>query len=103
MPSLRQSRPGAPKRQPPTARSSAAAVGLGLLLVTGLLGSASACGAGPTIPDRFIYVTNQLDNTLSVIDGSTYQLVANRAGRCLSRGGGGVSGRQACVHRPGRG
>src|SRR5438067_5860030 len=76
MRSLRQSRPGAQKRQPPTARSSAAAVGLGLLLVTGLLGSASACGAGPTIPDRFIYVTNQLDNTLSVIDGSTYQLVA---------------------------
>jgi YVTN family beta-propeller protein len=73
MHSLRQSRPGAPKWQ----RSSAAAVGLGLLLlVTALLGSAAACGAGPTIPDRFIYVTNQLDNTLSVIDGSTYKVVA---------------------------
>jgi YVTN family beta-propeller protein len=72
---LRQSRPGAPKRQPPTARSSAAVVGLGLL-VTGLLGSASACGAPTTSPDHLIYVTNQLDNTLSVIDGSTYHVVA---------------------------
>src|SRR5438270_10381586 len=72
---LRQSRPGAPKRQPPTARSSAAAIGLGLL-VTSLLGSASACGAPTTSPDRLIYVTNQLDNTLSVIDGSTYHVVA---------------------------
>jgi hypothetical protein len=36
-------------------RSPAAAVGLVLLLVTGLLGSAAACGAGPTIPDGFIY------------------------------------------------
>src|SRR5438270_3423719 len=72
---LRQSRPGAPKRQPPTARSSAAAIGLGLL-VTSLLGSASACGAPTTSPDRLLYVTNQLDNTLSVIDGSTYKVVA---------------------------
>jgi YVTN family beta-propeller protein len=72
---LRQSRPGAPKRQPPTARPSAAVVGLGLL-VTGLLGSASACGAPTTSPDHLIYVTNQVDNTLSVIDGSTYHVVA---------------------------
>jgi hypothetical protein len=56
MHSLRQSRPGAPKWQ----RSSAAAVGLGLLLlVTGLLGSAAACGAGPTSPDRFIYARDR--------------------------------------------
>jgi YVTN family beta-propeller protein len=33
------------------------------------------CGR-PTIPDRLIYVTNQLDNTLSVIDASTYSVVA---------------------------
>src|ERR1700712_605150 len=72
---LRQSRPGAPKRQPPTARPSAVVVGLGRL-VTGLLGSASACGAPTTSPDHLIYVTNQLDNTLSVIDGSTYHVVA---------------------------
>ncbi|MGB8997000.1 MAG: beta-propeller fold lactonase family protein, partial [Pseudonocardiaceae bacterium] len=51
-------------------------VGIGLLLAAGLLVSTSACGAGPTIPDRFIYVTNQLDNTLSVIDGSAYKVVA---------------------------
>ena len=31
---------------------------------------------GPTIPGRSIYVTNQLDNTLSVIDGSNYKVVA---------------------------
>lgn len=72
MRSLRQSRPRGSKRPPRAARSSAAVMGLGLLLA-GLL--ASACGAAPTPPDRFIYVTNQLDNTLSVIDGSTYHLI----------------------------
>ena len=75
MRSLRQPRPGAGKRQPLNLRSLTVAVGTGLLLAAGLL-STSACGAGPTIPDRFIYVTNQLDNTLSVIDGSAYKVVA---------------------------
>jgi YVTN family beta-propeller protein len=76
MRSLQQSRSDAGRRQPLTLRSVAVAVGIGLLLAAGLLISVSACGAGPTIPDRYLYVTNQLDNTLSVIDGSTYHVIA---------------------------
>jgi len=52
------------------------AVGIGILLVTGLVAPATAAAAGPAVPDRYIYVTNPLDNTLSVIDGSTYAVVA---------------------------
>src|SRR4051794_20532224 len=72
----RRFRPGAAKPQRWTLPALAGVVGIGVLLVTGLLAPATAPAAGPAVPDRYIYVTNPLDNTLSVIDGSTYTVVA---------------------------
>src|SRR4030088_2376420 len=78
MRSLRRHRPATAKRHPRTLPSLAVAVGVGIGLGSSLLVPASAGGAaaGPGSADRYIYVTNQLDNTLSVIDGSNYTVVA---------------------------
>src|SRR5439155_2477337 len=63
------------KRQPPTLQWLALLVSVGILAVASPLVAAWSA-PGPTIPDPTIYVTNQLDNTLSVIDGSNYKVVA---------------------------
>src|SRR5438309_9413586 len=75
MRSLGRSRPVTPKRQPGTLQWLALLVSVGILAVASPLVAAWPT-PGPTIPDPSIYVTNQLDNTLSVIDGSNYKVVA---------------------------
>jgi YVTN family beta-propeller protein len=70
----------AAKRQPRTPPSSAVRVGVGivLVLVTGFLiaACAPAVAPGPAPADRFVCVTDQLDNTLPVIDGGSYKVIA---------------------------
>src|SRR5260370_6675291 len=74
MRTLRSSHPAAARPQPRTLQWLALLVSLGMLAVTGSLAAAWSA-TGSTIPDRSIYVTNQLDNTLPVIDGSNYKVV----------------------------
>src|SRR5437588_6434191 len=75
MRSLGRFRPATARPQRRTLQWLALLVGVGILVVASPFVAAWPA-PGPTIPDRFIYVTNQLDNTLSVIDGSTYKVVA---------------------------
>src|ERR1700716_706700 len=63
------------KRQPPTLQWLALLLSVGILAVASPLVTAWSA-PGPTTPGRFIYVTNQLATTLSVIDGSNYTVVA---------------------------
>src|SRR3989440_12253796 len=75
MRSLERFRPATARPQRRTLQWLALLVSVGILAVASPLVAAWSA-PGPTIPDRSIYVTNQLDNTLSVIDGSNYTVVA---------------------------
>src|SRR2546421_1293396 len=75
MRSLERFRPATARPQRRTLQWLALLVSVGILAVASPLVAAWPT-PGPTIPDPSIYVTNQLDNTLSVIDGSNYKVVA---------------------------
>src|SRR2546421_615197 len=75
MRSLERFRPATARPQRRTLQWLALLVSVGILAVASPLVAAWPT-PGPTIPDPSIYVTNQLDNTLSVIDGSSYKVVA---------------------------
>src|SRR5437879_78379 len=75
MGSLRWSRPGTAPWQAWTLPWLGLVVGVMMLTVAGPLAGAWSA-PGPAVPNRSIYVTNQLDNTLSVIDGRNDTVVA---------------------------
>src|SRR5260370_26072961 len=89
MRTLRHSHSAAARPQPRTLQWLALLVSLGMLAVTGSLAAAWSA-TGSTIPDRSIYVTNQLHKTLSVIDRGNYEVVA-AVTVGTSPAGGGVS------------
>ena len=78
MSSLRWSRPGTAPWQAWTLPWLGLVVGVMMLTVAGPLAGAWSA-PGPAVPNRSIYVTNQLDNTLSVIDQSSFKATATIA------------------------